>query len=117
VTILLSLVCLILTGIPILFLHDKYWFWVIAMFLGIFVGPVQAASRSLMVHLIASKNYSAEMFGLYALSGRVTAFVGPWLLGLLTVMFQSQRAGMATILVFFAIGALMLLPVKVPATK
>ena len=48
------------------------------------------------------------MFGLYAFSGRITAFTGPWLLGLATLYFHSQRAGMATILLFFVIGTLLM---------
>lgn len=112
-TILLSLLCLIILGIPILFLHQKYIFWPIACCICVFVGPVQSASRSLLVHLVANKNISTEMFGLYALSGKITAFIGPLLLGYMTLAFHSQRAGMATILVFFAIGALLLIPVRV----
>lgn len=112
-TIVISLVCLATFGIPLLFLHHKYAFWAVALVLCIFVGPVQSASRSLMVRLIATKETSTEMFGLYALSGKITAFIGPWILGLLTLTFDSQRVGMATVLVFFVIGALLLLPVKV----
>ena len=54
----------------------------------------------------------AEMFGLFALSGRATAFVGPWLVGMLTAAFASQRAGMAVILVFLAAGLAVLLLVR-----
>ena len=111
-TILLSLICLMLAGVPILFLHDKYLFWGFAMLLCLFVGPTQAASRSLMARLIPEKNMQAEMFGLYALSGKVTAFIGPWLLGWATLAFQSQRVGVATIFIFFLVGALLLLGVK-----
>lgn len=112
-TVIVSLVFLTLLGIPILFLHDKYIFWAFALFLSLFVGPVQSASRSLMIKLIAHKETSTEIFGLYALSGKITAFIGPWLLGLMTVYFGSQRVGMATVLVFFGLGAILLLPVKV----
>ncbi|MFZ2314187.1 MAG: MFS transporter [Gammaproteobacteria bacterium] len=112
-TILVSLACLITLALPLLFLHDKYIFWVVASILCIFVGPVQAASRSLMVRLIPEAT-STEMFGLYALSGKITAFIGPWLLGIMTLTFDSQRVGMATILVFFALGACLLLPVQEP---
>lgn len=112
-TVMISLFFLVILGIPVLLVHDKYLFWILAALLCIFVGPVQSASRSLMVRLILSKDTSTEMFGLYALSGRVTAFVGPWLLGMATLHFGSQRAGMATVLVFFAIGMLTLIPVKV----
>ena len=112
-TIIISLICLIIFGIPILFLHDKYIFWGVALLLCLFVGPVQSASRSLMAHLISNKEISTEWFGLYSLSGRITAFMGPWLLGLMTMLFNSQRVGMATIMVFFVIGMILLLPVRV----
>ena len=109
-TVILSLICLTGLGVPILLLHDKWLFWFFSLFLSLFVGPVQSASRSLMVRLI-DKSASAEMFGLYALSGRITAFIGPWILGTMTLFFNSQRVGMATVLVFFAIGAFLMLPV------
>lgn len=112
-TVLYSLVSITLLGIPILFLHDKYQFWTVALLVCLFVGPIQSASRSLMVRLIAAKEMSTEMFGLYALSGKITAFIGPWILGTMTLYFGSQRVGMGTVLVFFALGALLLLPVKV----
>lgn len=112
-TIILSLVGLALFGLPTLFLHDKYHFWACSLLGCIFVGPVQSASRSLMVGLIANRETSAEMFGLYALSGKITAFIGPWLLGLMTLCFDSQRVGMATVFVFFALGGILLLPVRV----
>jgi len=112
-TVIFSLFCLTIVGFPILLLHDKYLFWMCALVACLFVGPIQSASRSLMVRLIRDKNTSAEMFGLYALSGRITAFIGPWLLGNITLLFNSQRVGMTTILVFFMVGALLLLPVSV----
>lgn len=112
-TVVFSLVCITLLGIPILFLRDKYQFWIVASLLCLFVGPIQSASRSLMVRLIAKRKTSTEMFGLYALSGKITAFLGPWLLGWITLLFNSQRVGMGTVLVFFALGAALLLPVKV----
>lgn len=111
-TVLTSLVFLTSLGVPLLFLEQKYLFWGVALGLCIFVGPIQSASRSLMVKLLESKETSAEMFGLYALSGKITAFMGPWFLGTVTLWYGSQRAGMATVLFLLAIGALLLLPVK-----
>lgn len=110
-TILISLVCLIVFGIPIIFIHSAAVFWGLALFLSLFIGPVQAASRSLMARLTPIEK-STEMFGLYAFSGRITSFIGPWLLGLMTYLFQTQRAGMGSILFFFLIGAIMMLFVK-----
>ncbi len=106
-TILISLVFLIIFGAAILLVTQAKWFWICGLALSLFFGPVQAASRSLMARLADPKK-STELFGLYAFSGRITAFIGPWLLGLITLHFHSQRAGMATILVFFLIGGVLM---------
>jgi UMF1 family MFS transporter len=57
------------------------------------------------------------MFGIYALTGKVTAFIGPFLFGIATQLFQSQRAGMATILVMFIVGGLLLMRVQEPRRR
>ncbi len=106
-TILIALTGLIVLSIPLLVVHNVNLFWCLALLLAVFVGPVQAASRSLMAR-IAPLDKSTEMFGLYALSGRITAFVGPWLLGMATLHFNSQRAGMATVLIFFVVGSFLM---------
>jgi UMF1 family MFS transporter len=48
------------------------------------------------------------MFGLYALSGKVTAFLGPAVLAWATATSGNQRVGMATILGFFVVGLVLL---------
>ncbi len=106
-TIMISLICMIIFSIPLLLVKEASHFWFCALFLSIFLGPTQAASRSLMARL-APEEKSTEMFGIYAFSGKITAFVGPWLLGLATLYFASQRAGMATILLFFIVGAILM---------
>lgn len=110
-TILISVICLIFLSGALLLIESVTLFWVFGLALGAFVGPAQAASRSMMAHL-APIEMRTEMFGLYALSGKATAFLGPALLAILTESFQSQRAGMASILVFFVIGGVLLLSVK-----
>lgn len=115
-TILITLVCLIGFGIPVLLVEDVTWFWILTLTLGLFVGPAQAAGRSLMTRL-SPEGREAEMFGLFALSGKATAWAGPMLLGWVTLLFDSQRAGMATIIVFFLIGLLILLPLREPPAR
>jgi len=111
--IVISLVALIGLGAGALVVESKLAFWIIGMALGVFVGPSQSASRSMMARL-APEGLRTEMFGLYALSGRATSFMGPIAFGFATGLFDSQRAGMATILVFFLAGLLLLIPVKEP---
>jgi UMF1 family MFS transporter len=52
------------------------------------------AGRALMAKL-APPTMLNEWFGLYAMSGTATSFVGPATIGVLTTVFQSQRAGVA----------------------
>jgi UMF1 family MFS transporter len=62
---------------------------------------------------MAPPGHRAQVFGLFGLSGRVTAFLGPAALGAAAAATGSQRWGMATILPFFAVGLVLLLA-KVP---
>jgi UMF1 family MFS transporter len=110
-TVLVSLVAMILLGAGVLLAREEAWFWGFALSLGLFIGPVQAASRALMASL-APPGEVAAYFGLFALSGRATGFLGPAVLAAVTVATDSQRAGMATVVVFLAIGAAILATVK-----
>ena len=112
-TILISTTALIFLSGSLLIIESVTLFWSFGLGLGIFIGPAQSASRSFMAQL-APPNMRTEMFGLFALSGKATAFLGPALIALLTDVFTSQRAGMASILVFFILGAVLLLQVKDP---
>ena len=86
-------------------------FWILGVLIGVFFGPVQSGSRSLMARL-APKALQTQMFGLFSLSGKVTAFLGPAILGWITLATGSQRLGMATVLLFLTAGALLLIPVR-----
>ena len=112
-TIMIALIGLTVFGVAVLLIESKTWFVVIAACLGIFVGPAQAARRSLMAHL-APADLRGEMFGLYALSGRITAFLGPAIVGWVTFATDSQRWGMATIPVFLVVGFVLMVPLRVP---
>jgi UMF1 family MFS transporter len=112
-TILIALACLTGFGAGILLVESKLWFWLFGLPLGLFLGPAQSASRSLMARL-APDNMRAEMFGLYALSGKATAFLGPAVFGVVTGATGSQRLGMATIIVFLVIGGGLLSLVREP---
>jgi UMF1 family MFS transporter len=112
-TILISLTFLTIFGIAVLLIESKFHFWIFGLSLSFFVGSVQAASRSLMARL-SPEEKSAGMFGLYSFSGRATAFVGPWLLGVVTLHFHTQRAGMATVILFFIVGGILMCFVREP---
>lgn len=112
-TILIAIGGLFACGLAALLATDKAVFWATALALGIFIGPAQSASRTLMARL-APPDRTAELFGIYALTGKVTAFLGPFLFGTATWLAGTQRAGMAVVLVMFVIGAVLLWPVREP---
>jgi UMF1 family MFS transporter len=74
-------------------------------------GPLQAASRTLLIHM-APKDRIAQYFGLFALTGKVTSFVGPLLIGAITAVTASQKAGMAVLVLFFVAGLALLARVR-----
>ncbi len=84
----------------------RTWFWVSAVMVGVFAGPNQSASRSLMARFVPPK-HEAEFFGFFAFSGKVTSFLGPALLGVLADVY-TQRVGIGSLLVFFVIGGALL---------
>lgn len=86
-------------------------FLVLGGVLGAAAGPLQAASRTLLVH-VAPPASLTRYFGLFALSGKVTSFLAPALVGVVTAVTASQAAGMAVIIVFFAVGLVLLLRVS-----
>ncbi len=110
-TILIAVAGLTVFGTVLVLVEGLTLFWAFGLGLGIFVGPAQAASRSMMARM-APDHLRAEMFGLFAFSGKATAFLGPALLGFVTETMNSQRWGMATILVFFVVGGALLLTVR-----
>ena len=109
-TIVISLFGLIAATLVAVSAADKAWLWVAGIFIGIFSGPNQAASRSLMGRFVPA-GMQNEFFGFFAFSGKLTAFLGPFLLGLLTQLSGSQRVGVSVVIALFIIGLVLLLRV------
>jgi UMF1 family MFS transporter len=112
-TILIALVGLIASALGAVVVTDPFWFWFWGALLGVFVGPTQAASRTLMARL-APAELRTEFFGLYALTGKATAFAGPFLVATVTAAFESQRLGLSTVLAFFLVGFALMFTVREP---
>ncbi|MBX9757904.1 MAG: MFS transporter, partial [Beijerinckiaceae bacterium] len=95
-------------GMTVEGLNGGHFFLFCAIMIGLSAGPLQSSSRTLLAHL-APRDRITQMFGLFALSGRVSSFAGPALVALVTAITGSQRLGLSIALVFlFAGGALML---------
>lgn len=81
-----------------------------AMVIGIVAAPVQAASRSLLARLAPPEKVT-QFFGLFAFSGKVTAFMAPFAIASVTAATGSERAGMSAIAVFLLGGMALMLKV------
>jgi UMF1 family MFS transporter len=109
-TIVISLVGLIVGSALALLARQEAMLWLAGVLIGIFSGPSQASSRSLMARFVPP-DLENEFFGFFAMSGKLTAFAGPALLGVLTGWSGSQRVGFSVVLVFFLLGIVLLLRV------
>ena len=78
-------------------------FMAFALLLGFCMGPMQAASRT-MIGRLAPQGMVGEFFGLFALSGRATAWMAPFAIGVITTATQSNRLGVACVLFFLVVG-------------
>jgi UMF1 family MFS transporter len=108
-TILITLVALTLASLLAVVAPDRTWLWIAGLSVGLFVGPNQSASRSLMGRFVPTHS-RGEFFGFFAFSGKATAFLGPLAMSTATAAF-GLRAGVSTVVVFFIIGGLILLSV------
>ena len=82
-------------------------FYIAGCLIGAAGGGLQAASRTLLVDQVPADRVT-EAFGLYALSGKATTFIGPLLIAGATGLFDSQRLGVTPVIVLFVLGALLL---------
>ena len=99
-------VCIVAyTGIALFAIQlDKQWeFWILAIFVGMFQGAIQALSRSYFAKIIPPQK-SGEYFGLFDICGKGASFMGTTLVGLISQLTGHMNYGVAMISVMFVIG-------------
>lgn len=81
--IIISLTALVVVSFILFFLHDhgKIIYWTFGLFLCMWVGPAQSASRSFMARRVPLGNEN-EIFGLYQTVGQAATPLAPWLYGI-----------------------------------
>lgn len=80
-------------------------------FLAVFATANISSSRTMLIH-VAPQHMRGEFFGLYAIAGTITVWLGPWMVQLFTEWSKDQRVGMSAIALLFFAGLLLLLRVK-----
>lgn len=112
-TIQYSIVGLAIATLMACLAPNKETFWVAGILVGIFAGPNQSASRSLIGRFVPPSKES-EFYGFFTFAGRCTSFIGPLLFGNITLLtqwifsgnppFAPQRAGVGVLLILFVAG-------------
>ncbi|WP_329193481.1 MULTISPECIES: MFS transporter [unclassified Streptomyces] len=88
------------------------WFFALAAMIGLVLGGSQALSRSLFSHLVPAGK-EAEYFSAYEMSDRGLSWVGPLVFGLTYQVTGSYRTAIISLVVFFALGFVLLARVPV----
>ena len=98
------------------FMTEAWHFYVLAILIGLFMGGIQALSRSLYTRIIPPDK-SAEFFGFYNMLGKFAAIIGPALMGTIALATGSARLGILSILLLFILGAFFLNKVDIEEGK
>ena len=88
-------------------MHAVDEFYMLAVMIALVQGGIQAMSRAYYSRMIPAE-YAAEFFGFYNFLGKFATVLGPLLIGAVGVATHSSRAGIASVSVFFVIGAVLL---------
>lgn len=107
-TIAITLVVLTIAGLVGSLAETRTAFWIAAVGIGLMVGPNQAASRSLLGVMIPEDKLG-EFFGFFAFSGKLASVAGPFVYGAVVGATGSHRTAIASVVVFFIVGFILLL--------
>jgi len=111
IIIIFSLIGLILSSVAILFTFSVSTFFFLAGINGLFIGPIQSASRVVITSML-NKNNQGKGFGLFATSGKLTSFIGPLLVSTVTFLTASQRIGFSAAIILLLSGLIILLNIR-----
>jgi UMF1 family MFS transporter len=93
----------------------EHAFLIYGITLGAAFGPVQASSRSWFARSIRPQD-AGRYFGIYALAGRATSFIGPFLVATVTAITHSAAMGMSVLVLFFSAGIVLAARTPYPAS-
>lgn len=109
--VMLSLLLWTMVAVIAYFVQSKQQFWAVACIAGLGLGTVQAATRAFFAQFIPYGS-EAEYFGVYSLVGKSSAVLGPFVFGVLSSTFGSQRPAILSVAAFFITGMVLLTMVK-----
>ena len=103
--VLTCIVFLLLITFTLYFINDTKIFWLLSLMIGFFIGPIQAASRSVLAKKLKSEN-QLSAFCVYSMFGNICSILGPFLVSLVISISSDIRQGLLVIPLFFVISLL-----------
>ena len=88
-------------------MSESYEFYILAVMIALVQGGIQALSRSYYSKMIPP-GHGAEFFGFYNFLGKFAAILGPMLVAFVALFSQNSRLAIASISIFFILGAILL---------
>ena len=88
-------------------MENTHEFYILAIMIALVQGGIQALSRSYYAKMIPHE-HAAEFFGFYNFLGKFAAILGPLLVAVVALLSESSRVAIASISIFFVLGAILL---------
>ncbi|MDD6714921.1 MAG: MFS transporter [Firmicutes bacterium] len=88
------------------FMAHAWQFWVLAVFVGMFQGGIQALSRSYFARITPPER-SGEYFGFFDICGKGASIIGTTMMGIVTQATGRQNFGVGGLALFFLIGLIL----------
>ena len=97
----------ILFVVPVSSSVAEITYYLVGGLIGAAAGPLQSASRTYLAE-ITQPEERTSIYGLYAMTGKVTSFAAPLAIGIVTTITQSQRIGISILVLFLIAGFIVL---------
>ena len=98
------------------FMSEAWHFWALAICVATVQGGIQGLSRSLYASMIPAGR-ATEFFGFYSVSSKFAGIAGPLTFAVVGHSMGSSRWGILSLVVFFLVGAVLLMRVDVAAGR
>ena len=115
-TLITVLVLWLFSLVTVLFIADKGLFYLMGFIIGALMGTADTAARPLFISLVPKESLG-EFFGLYAVSGKIAAVVGPFVWSIVTLSTErfgdivKYKAAVGAMILIMLIGTVLLLRV------
>ena len=109
--ILLNIIWVIICVIAF-YIHKPFHFYLLATLVGLVMGGIQTLSRSTYAAYLPETNDTTSFFSFYDITEKIGIVIGMGVYGAIDQYTSNMRNATLSLLVFFALGVLLLFKVK-----